>query len=72
MFAVAARYDQADLPPLDPGCLWEAGLEYMIQAREVLSTPLCLLLSIAINIFIFPKTAFTIIAEEQRVRPSCF
>jgi hypothetical protein len=37
MFAIAARYDQAELPPLDPGNLWEAGLEYMVQAREVLS-----------------------------------
>jgi hypothetical protein len=37
MFAIAARYDQAELPPLDPGNLWEAGLDYMVQAREVLS-----------------------------------
>ena len=38
MFATAARYDQAELPLLDPGNLWEAGLDYMVQAREVLST----------------------------------
>jgi len=37
MFAIAARYDQADVPPLDPGNLWEAGLDYMVQAREVLN-----------------------------------
>ena len=36
MFAVAARYDQADAPA-DSGNLWEAGLDYMVQAREVLS-----------------------------------
>ena len=41
MFAIAARYDQAELPPLDPGNLWEAGLDYMVQAREVLSMLLC-------------------------------
>jgi len=37
MFAIAARYDHAELPPLDPGNLWEAGLDYMLQAREVLN-----------------------------------
>lgn len=37
MFALAARYDQAELPLLDPGNLWEAGLDYMVQAREVLN-----------------------------------
>ncbi|KAF8506800.1 fungal-specific transcription factor domain-containing protein [Russula emetica] len=37
MFATAARYDQTELPPLDPGNLWEAGLDYMVQAREVLN-----------------------------------
>ena len=37
MFAVAARYEQAEAPA-DPGNLWEAGLNYMVQAREVLST----------------------------------
>jgi hypothetical protein len=42
MFATAARYDQAELPPLDPGNLWEAGLDYMVQAREVLSMIPCL------------------------------
>ncbi|KAF8260725.1 fungal-specific transcription factor domain-containing protein [Lactarius quietus] len=36
MFAVAARYDQAEAPP-DSGNLWEAGLDYMVQAREVLN-----------------------------------
>ena len=40
MFAVAARYEQAE-EPLDSGNLWEAGLNYMVQAREVLSTLLC-------------------------------
>jgi hypothetical protein len=40
MFAIAARYDQAELPPLDLGNLWEAGLDYMVQAREVLSESL--------------------------------
>lgn len=39
MFAIAARYDQTEAPPLDPGNLWEAGLDYMVQAREVLSMP---------------------------------
>jgi len=72
MFAIAARYDQAELPPLDPGNLWEAGLEYMVQAREVLSTPLPLLSGGTTNVFTFAKTAFTIIAEEQRAKPSCF
>ncbi|KAI0257234.1 fungal-specific transcription factor domain-containing protein [Lactifluus subvellereus] len=37
MFAIAARYDQVEAPPLDPGNLWEAGLDYMVQAREVLN-----------------------------------
>ncbi|KAH9044579.1 fungal-specific transcription factor domain-containing protein [Lactarius pseudohatsudake] len=36
MFAVAARYEQAEAP-LDSGNLWEAGLDYMVQAREVLN-----------------------------------
>ena len=40
MFAVAARYEQAEAPP-ESGNLWEAGLNYMVQAREVLSTLLC-------------------------------
>jgi hypothetical protein len=52
MFAIAARYDQAELPPLDPGNLWEAGLDYMVQAREVLSMLLYLLSSVIANIFI--------------------
>jgi hypothetical protein len=69
MFATAARYDQAELPLLDPGNLWEAGLDYMVQAREVLSE----ILSTAIaNIFILPKTVSIIIAEGQHVKPYYF
>ncbi|KAI0308118.1 fungal-specific transcription factor domain-containing protein [Multifurca ochricompacta] len=37
MFAIAARYDQAGAPPPDSGNLWEAGLDHMVQAREVLN-----------------------------------
>ncbi|TFY75036.1 hypothetical protein EWM64_g8976, partial [Hericium alpestre] len=37
MFAVAARYDHDDAMPTIPGQMWEAGLEYMVQAREVLN-----------------------------------
>lgn len=37
MFAVAARYSEEEaLPP--SGNMWEAGLFYMVQARELLST----------------------------------
>ncbi|KAI0049260.1 hypothetical protein FA95DRAFT_1557057 [Auriscalpium vulgare] len=36
MFAIAARYDGDDSPP-SPGNIWEAGLDYMVQAREVLN-----------------------------------
>lgn len=69
MFAIAARYDQAELPPLDPGNLWEAGLEYMVQAREVLSMSF---LRWCDNMLTFVKIAFTIIVEEQRAKPFCF
>ena len=37
MFATAARYDRCDEEP-QPGTIWEAGLDYMVRAREVLST----------------------------------
>jgi hypothetical protein len=69
MFATAARYDQAELPPLDPGNLWEAGLDYMVQAREVLSMPNIYRIA---KIFTLPKTVFIIIVEGQRVKPYCF
>jgi hypothetical protein len=72
MFATAARYDQAELPPLDPGNLWEAGLDYMVQAREVLSMILCLICTVVANIFTLPQTVFIIIAEGQRVKPCYF
>jgi hypothetical protein len=72
MFAIAARYDQAELPPLDPGNLWEAGLEYMVQAREVLSMSLGFLSRDRDKCIHIAKTAFTIIAEELRAKPSCF
>ena len=72
MFATAARYDQAELPPLDPGNLWEAGLDYMVQAREVLSMVLCLISTIVTKILTLSKTVFIIIAEEQRVKPYYF
>jgi hypothetical protein len=72
MFATAARYDQAELPLLDPGNLWEAGLDYMVQAREVLSETLCLISTIIAEIFTLPKTVFIIIAEGQRVKPYYF
>ena len=68
MFAIAARYDQAELPPLDPGNLWEAGLDYMVQAREVLSMLPCLLSSVIASIFTLSETVFTIIAGGQRVK----
>jgi hypothetical protein len=69
MFATAARYDQAELPLLDPGNLWEAGLDYMVQAREVLSMILCLLSTVIANILTLPKTVSIIIAEGRRVKP---
>jgi hypothetical protein len=69
MFATAARYDQAELPLLDPGNLWEAGLDYMVQAREVLSMILCLLSIVIANILTLPKTVSIIIAEGRRVKP---
>jgi hypothetical protein len=72
MFAIAARYDQAEAPPLDPGNLWEAGLDYMVQAREVLSALLFVHFSFLGNMFTIAKTGFTIIAEEQRAKPYCF
>ncbi|KAI0321361.1 fungal-specific transcription factor domain-containing protein [Amylostereum chailletii] len=36
MFAIAARYDDQEALPA-AGNIWEAGLEYMVQAREVLN-----------------------------------
>ncbi|KZV76951.1 hypothetical protein PENSPDRAFT_741072 [Peniophora sp. CONT] len=36
MFATAARYDRCDEEP-QPGTIWEAGLDYMVRAREVLN-----------------------------------
>ncbi len=72
MFAIAARYDQAELPLLDPGNLWEAGLDYMVQAREVLSMLPTLLSGVIANILTFAKIVFIIIAEEQRVKPCYF
>ncbi|KAI0068074.1 hypothetical protein BV25DRAFT_1875230 [Artomyces pyxidatus] len=36
MFAIAARYDQEENLPAT-GNIWEAGLDYMVQAREVLN-----------------------------------
>jgi hypothetical protein len=72
MFATAARYDQAELPLLDPGNLWEAGLDYMVQAREVLSMILCLISTVIAKKFTLPQTVFIIIAEGQRVKPYYF
>jgi hypothetical protein len=72
MFATAARYDQAELPLLDPGNLWEAGLDYMVQAREVLSMTLLMTSAVIAKIFTFPKTVFIITAEGQRVKPYYF
>jgi len=37
MFAIAARYSEEDAPLPANGNIWEAGLSYMIEAREVLS-----------------------------------
>jgi hypothetical protein len=71
MFAIAARYDQAEAP-LDPANLWEAGLDYMIQAREVLSTQSLVHFINLGNIFTMAKTVFTIIAGEQRAKLYCF
>lgn len=71
MFAIAARYDQAELPPLDPGNLWEAGLDHMVQAREVLSMLLCLPSGDVANILTSAQIAFTIIAEEQLAKLYC-
>jgi hypothetical protein len=72
MFATAARYDQAELPPLDPGNLWEAGLDYMVQAREVLSMILCLMSTVTAKIFTLPQIVFIIIAEGRLVKPCYF
>jgi hypothetical protein len=72
MFAIAARYDQTEAPPLDPGNLWEAGLDYMVQAREVLSTPFFVHFSGLRIIFTMAKTVFTTIAGERRAKPYCF
>jgi len=38
MFAIAARYSEEDAPLPANGNIWEAGLNYMVEAREVLST----------------------------------
>ncbi len=69
MFAVAARYEQAEAPP-DSGNLWEAGLDYMVQAREVLSTLLGVYSWIPPTYSLVQTVSITI-AEEQRVRPCC-
>ena len=69
MFAIAARYDQAELPPLDPGNLWEAGLEYMIQAREVLSMSLGFLSSGATNVFTFPRPRLPLLQRNYVPSP---
>ncbi len=55
MFAIAARYEQSEAPP-EFGNLWEAGLEYMVQAREVLSTLLGLYFWTSVNIFFFIRS----------------
>lgn len=44
MFAVAARYSEEEAPPSSDQ-MWEAGLFYMVQARELLSAFLPLILS---------------------------
>jgi hypothetical protein len=69
MFAVAARYDQSEAPP-DSGNLWEAGLNYMVEAREVLSTLLCIYSWVHPTYFLFQTVSITI-PEEPRVRPCC-
>ena len=69
MFATAARYDQAELPPLDPGNLWEAGLDYMVQAREVLSMIICPISTVIAKMLTLLKIVFIIIAEGQRAKP---
>lgn len=65
MFAIAARYDQAELPPLDPGNLWEAGLDYMVQAREVLSMLLYLLSSVIANMLIGPRSCLSLLQRNN-------
>jgi hypothetical protein len=69
MFAIAARYDQAELPPLDPGNLWEAGLEYMVQAREVLSMPLGFLSGGAANVLTLPRPRLSLLQRNYVPSP---
>jgi hypothetical protein len=37
MFAIAARYADTEIPPPPNGKMWEAGCEYLDDAREILS-----------------------------------
>lgn len=37
MFAIAARYADTEIPPPLNGKMWEAGCEYLDDAREILS-----------------------------------
>jgi hypothetical protein len=69
MFAVAARYDQDEAPP-DSGNLWEAGLNYMVEAREVLSTLLCISSWVSPTYFLVQTVSITI-PEEPRAKPCC-
>jgi hypothetical protein len=37
MFAVASRFDESGAPPPPPGKMWEAGFDYLVSARSILS-----------------------------------
>ena len=69
MFATAARYDQAELPPFDPGNLWEAGLDYMVQAREVLSMILCLISTVMERYSYCPRPCLSLLQRDNVSSP---
>lgn len=37
MFAVSSRFDESSHPPPPPGKMWEAGFDYLVSARSILS-----------------------------------
>lgn len=37
MFAVSSRFDESSHPPPPPGKMWEAGFDYLVSARSILT-----------------------------------
>jgi hypothetical protein len=50
MFAIAARYADNEIPPPPDGKMWEAGCEFLDDAREILSMQSFLSISRIYNI----------------------